>query len=102
MSERVALLWRPRDLRRWVWGVSLVLGLLLVGYFVSLLVRPNGAYSLWLDGWLVVGVEFVASFVCIARGFVRGSGRAVALALGLGLLSWCFGDFVLTVESLGG
>src|SRR5450432_2537551 len=102
MPERQVALWRPRDLRRWAWAVSLVLGLLLVGYFISLLVRPNGAYSLWLDGWLVVGIELVASVVCIARGFVREPGRAVALALGFGLLSWCVGDFVLTIESLGG
>ncbi len=89
-------------MRNWAWAVSLLLGLLLVGYFISLLVRPNGAYSVWLDGWLVVGVEFVASVVCIARGLVREPGRAVALILGLALLSWCVGDFVLTVESLGG
>src|SRR5471030_2999615 len=102
VSAGDGLLWRGRDLRRAVWGTFAVLGLLLVGYLISLLARPNGAYSMWLDGWFVVGVEFVASVLCISRGFVRAPGRAVALSLGFAVLAWCIGDAALTIESLGG
>ncbi len=102
ISAGDALSWRGRDVRRAVWLVFALLGLLLVGYLISLLARPNGAYSMWLDGWLIVAVELVASVLCIARGFVRAPGRAVALSLGFAVLAWCLGDAALTIESLGG
>ena len=77
VSAGDALLWRGRDLRRAVWATFAVLGLLLVGYLISLLARPNGAYSLWLDGWLIVAVELVASGLCIARASSeRRAGRS--------------------------
>lgn len=79
-----------------------LLGVLLVGYLVSLLLRRSGAYSSLLDGWSVAGFEVVASVLCIARGLVQRAGRAVPLTLGFGLLSWAIGDLVMTVESLGG
>ncbi|MGA2520524.1 MAG: bifunctional diguanylate cyclase/phosphodiesterase [Acidimicrobiales bacterium] len=90
----------PRQ--RGLWSAYAVLGVLLVAYLVSLLVRRPDQHWTWLDGWFVVGVEIVASVLCIARGFTRQAGRAVPLALGFGLLSWALGDAVLTVESLGG
>jgi diguanylate cyclase (GGDEF)-like protein len=86
--------------RMWI-GFS-VLGLMLVAYLISLLVRtPNEEWT-WLDGWTVCGIELVASFMCIARGLYKQSGRAAPLALGFALLSWSIGDLFLTFESLGG
>ncbi len=79
-----------------------LLGILLVGYLVSRLLRRDNQFWPWLDGWMVCGVEVVASALCIARGLLRRSGRAAALVLGFSLLSWTIGDIVLTVESLGG
>jgi hypothetical protein len=60
------------------------LGLVLLAYFVSLLVRPGDPYWTWLDGWTVCGVEFAGSILCITKGLVRRPGRTATLALGLG------------------
>ncbi len=83
-------------------GTYGLLGVLLAGYFVSRLLRGDNEFWPWLDGWIVCGVEVVASALCIARGLLRRPGRAAALILGFSLLSWTIGDIVLTVESLGG
>jgi diguanylate cyclase (GGDEF)-like protein len=88
--------------RRVLWAAFGLLGLLLGAYLASLIIRPTGSNWTWLDGWSVVGFEFVGSTICISRGLRRRPGRIVALVLGAGLLSWCIGDAVLTVESLGG
>jgi diguanylate cyclase len=87
---------------RWLWASYGVLGLVLVAYLASLLLRPNGETWTWLDGWVVCAVELVGSLLCLARGCLRRAGRASALVLGFGLLCWTVGDIVLTVESLGG
>ncbi|HEV3267622.1 MAG TPA: bifunctional diguanylate cyclase/phosphodiesterase [Acidimicrobiales bacterium] len=79
-----------------------VLGLLLVAYFISLLVRHSDQHWLWLDGWSVAGFEFVASLICIYKGLARRPGRVMPLLLGFSLLSWSLGDVVLTTESIGG
>lgn len=52
--------------------------------------------------WLVAAVELIASGLCLARGLLWRSRRAVALTLGAGLLAWALGDVALTIESLGG
>jgi diguanylate cyclase (GGDEF)-like protein len=78
------------------------LGLVLVAYLVSLLIRPGDHYWTWLDGWVVCGVEFAGSLLCIAKGIVRRPGRVATLALGIGLLAWAIGDTVLTAQSIGG
>ena len=88
-------------LRRRMWGGFGVLAVLLVAYFISVVVR-GGSGWLWLDGWGVTGFEFVASVMCIYKGFAQRNNRAVPLILGFALLSWSIGDFVLTAESLGG
>jgi diguanylate cyclase (GGDEF)-like protein len=84
------------------WAVYGLLGILLVGYLASLIVRGPEHSSQLLDGWAVAGFEVAVSLLCIARGLVRRPGRAVALTLGLGLLMWSLGDVTLTVESQGG
>ncbi|HEV3187051.1 MAG TPA: bifunctional diguanylate cyclase/phosphodiesterase [Acidimicrobiales bacterium] len=79
-----------------------VLGVLLVAYFISLLIRRSDQHWLWLDGWSVAGFEFVASLICIYKGLARRPGRIIPLLLGFSLLSWSLGDVVLTTESIGG
>jgi diguanylate cyclase (GGDEF)-like protein len=88
-------------MRHTMWRAFAVLGVLLVAYFISLLARGGGQW-LWLDGWGITGFEFVASALCIYKGFAQRTTRAVPLILGFALLSWTLGDFVLTAESLGG
>lgn len=78
------------------------LGAVLVGYVAWLVARPHFSYSLLWNGWMPDGFELVVSGICIARGVVRQSGRAVALALGFGLLSWSLGDTTWTVQSVIG
>jgi diguanylate cyclase (GGDEF)-like protein len=85
-----------------LWAAYALMALLLLGYLVSLIVRGPGRPSEPLDGWSVNGFELVAAALCIVRGFTRRSGRAVALTLGFGLLTWASGDITLTLESLGG
>jgi diguanylate cyclase (GGDEF)-like protein len=85
-----------------VWATFGLLGLILVGYLLSVLQRPDGSYWTWLDGWVVCGVELVASVTCIARGLSRRPGRVAALTLGCSILSWTIGDVVLTIQSIGG
>src|SRR5579863_453917 len=78
------------------------LGVLLVGYVAWLVARRHFSYSRLWNGWMPDGFELVVSGLCIARGTVRQSGRAVALALGFGLLSWSLGDTTWTVQSVIG
>jgi diguanylate cyclase (GGDEF)-like protein len=85
-----------------MWIGFIVLGVLLVGYLISLLVRTPAEQWTWLDGWTVCGIEVVASFMCIARGLNKHPGRSAPLALGFALLSWSVGDLLITFESLGG
>ena len=88
--------------RTLLWATYALLGLFLAGYLISLLVRHQDQSWTWLDGWLVCGVEVVASALCMGRVLTRRPGRVAALILGISLLSWSIGDIVLTVESLGG
>ena len=85
-----------------LWAAYALMGVLLVGYLASLIVRGSDHPSRLVDGWLVDGFEMTAAALCIARGLTRRSGRAVALTLGFGLVMWSLGDIALTVESQGG
>jgi diguanylate cyclase (GGDEF)-like protein len=78
------------------------MGVLLTVYLASLMLRGPDQASEWLDGWSTTGFEIVGSGLCIARGFTRRSGRAVALMLGLGLLMWSLGDLTYAIEERGG
>jgi diguanylate cyclase len=91
-----------RRARTVLWGTFGLLGLMLVGYLAAMILRPDDVSWTWLDGWVVCGVELVASSLCIAKGCLARPGRGAALALGLSLLAWTAGDIALTVESLGG
>ena len=75
---------------------------LLIGYVVSLIVRPVSDSHVWLDGWGVSGFELLASVLILARGSVDRRARAYAVPLGLGGCSWALGDFVNTYMSVHG
>jgi diguanylate cyclase (GGDEF)-like protein len=85
-----------------LWATFGLLGLILVGYLVSLLLRPSDSYWTWLDGWVVCGIELVASAACIVRGLTRRLGQAASLTLGCSVLAWTLGDVVRTAQSIGG
>jgi diguanylate cyclase (GGDEF)-like protein len=87
---------------RLLWAAYAVFGALLVAYLASLVIRPNGSDWTWLDGWAVVGWEFILCAMAMARGIVGRRGRGVALALGFAISCWAVGDLALTMESLGG
>ena len=93
---------RIQDLAPYAWTGFCVLGIMVLGYLVSLLLRSPSQNWTWLDGWVVCGIEGAASIICIVRGMDKDPGRVAPLALGLSLLSWTLGDVFLTIESLGG
>jgi diguanylate cyclase (GGDEF)-like protein len=77
------------------------MGVLLAGYVLSLVTGVGQSWPIFND-WAASGFESVGGLLCMARGLVRRQQRAVSFCLGLGLLMWSIGDFVLTVESQGG
>jgi diguanylate cyclase (GGDEF)-like protein len=79
-----------------------LLGVLLLAYLITLVVRSAGAYTTWLDGWAVDGFEVVVCAIAFARAFGSRHGRGVTLAIGLSMLMWTLGDIALTIESLHG
>jgi diguanylate cyclase (GGDEF)-like protein len=93
---------RIQDLSPYAWTAFCVLGVMVIGYLISLLVRSPDQSWTWLDGWVVCAIEVTASIICIVRGLDKNPGRIAPLALGLALLSWSLGDVFLTIESLGG
>ena len=80
----------------------MILGLLVAAYSVSVVLRTSAQHRTWLDGWVVVGIEFALSMLCVSRGLTSKQHRGAPIFLGLGLLSWTIGDVILTIETLGG
>ncbi|MGD0394443.1 MAG: bifunctional diguanylate cyclase/phosphodiesterase [Acidimicrobiales bacterium] len=76
--------------------------MVVVAYLATVILREANSYWTWLDGWVVCGIELIASGLCISRAFVKRPGRSTAAFLGLSLLAWTIGDVVLTVQSIGG
>ncbi len=91
-----------RGVPRIVWAAYGLLGVLLLGYLISLIVRPAGAYWTPLDGWAVDAFEVVVFGLAVGRALRQRSGRALPLALAGAILMWTIGDVALTIESLGG
>ena len=81
-----------------VWATFGLLGLALVGYLLALVLEPGATTP--LNSWHV-GIEIVASGLCIARGSGRDRRSAAALLLGLACLSWTLGDVLLTLQAAG-
>src|SRR5947209_17440331 len=73
-----------------------VLGLLLLGYAVSLVVRANGASTTLIDGWGTATYELVASVLVLIRAAVSPRDRRFCLALGTGMALWAIGDYAQT------
>ena len=78
-----------------------VMGVLFACYVLSLLTHVGESWPIFND-WSIAGFELIGSLLCLARGLTRRANRAVPIALGLGLLFWAVGDFVLTALSQGG
>lgn len=76
------------------------LGLILVGYAVSLVVRANGSSSNLIDGWGVSSYELLASVLVLIRAAVSPKDRRFCLALGTAMTLWALGDFAMTYEGI--
>jgi diguanylate cyclase (GGDEF)-like protein len=85
-----------------IWVAFGLLGVLLLGYLISLIVRAPSDSLTWLDGWSVCAFELVVCAMAIGRGIMRRQGRTVSLTLGVAMSMWALGDVALTYESLGG
>ena len=72
---------------------------LLAAYAVTLLTRQTGQVWPPIGNQLVATFEVLVALGCLAGGLRRRPGRAIALALGAGLLAWALGDIVRTLES---
>lgn len=83
-------------------GLYAFLGLLLLAYAVSLIVRRNGQSLTWLDGWGTAGFELLVSCLVFFRASRHTREPAYAWVLGLGMCLWALGDFAMTIETLGG
>jgi methyl-accepting chemotaxis protein len=79
-----------------------ILGLCVLGYAVSLVVRATGDTTTLVDGWGVASFELLVSLLVLTRAAVRPRDRRFCLALGIGMCSWAIGDFANTIMSLGG
>src|SRR5437588_5918152 len=77
-----------------------LLGLIALGYAVSLVVRANGAGTTWVDGWGTATYELVASVLVLIRAAVSPRDRRFCLALGSGMALWAIGDFAMTYEGI--
>jgi diguanylate cyclase (GGDEF)-like protein len=78
-----------------------VLGILLVAYLISLIVRPSNQESDLLDGWLVAAFELVAASLCFRRAQGPRRGRAIPIVVGCALACWATGDLIVSLESMG-
>jgi methyl-accepting chemotaxis protein len=102
MSHGTATVSRTRT-RAMGGGIKVVywfLGLVLVGYAVSLVVRANGASTTLIDGWGTATFELVASALVLIRAAVSPQDRRFCLWLGAGMSLWAIGDFAMTYESI--
>jgi diguanylate cyclase (GGDEF)-like protein len=75
---------------------------ILLGYVLSLALRPVSDSHVWLDGWGVAGFELLASVLIILRGIVDRPARSYVFFIGLGGCAWALGDFVNTYMSVHG
>ena len=91
---------RPQRASAEVKALFGLLGLILIGYSVSLVVRANGSNATWLDGWGVSSFELLASLLVLVRAAVSPRDRRFCLALGVGGCLWALGDFAMTYETI--
>lgn len=79
-----------------------LLGVILAGYLLSLVVRPNGESWTSIDGWGVAAFELVAGVLVLVHAAANPRDNRFALLLGTGMCFWASGDFAMTVETLDG
>ena len=79
-----------------------VLAAIAIGYWISLIVRPNGETWSWLDGYGVGCFELFVSALVLVRAVVNRWDRKYATWLGLGMCSWALGDMALAYMSRNG
>jgi methyl-accepting chemotaxis protein len=79
-----------------------VLGLVLLVYAASLILRKTGATTRLVDGWGVATFELLVSGLVVIRAVTVRGDRAYGWWLGLGMFSWALGDVVMTLETAGG
>ena len=91
---------RPEQTGGGVKALYGLLGLILIGYAVSLVLRANGASTTWLDGWGVAAFELVAGVLVLVRAAVSPKDRDFCLALGAAMCLWALGDFAKTYAGL--
>ena len=77
-----------------------LLGIIVVGYAVSLVVRANGASTTLIDGWGTAAFELVVSALVLIRAAVSPRDRRFCLALGTGMALWAIGDVAMTYEGI--
>jgi methyl-accepting chemotaxis protein len=77
-----------------------LLGLIVIGYAASLVLRADGASTNWLDGWGVAAYELICSVLVLVRAAVSPKDRGFCLALGTGMCLWALGDFAETYAGL--
>ena len=76
-----------------------IMGLCVLAYAVSLVVRATGDTSTLFDGWGIASFELLASLLVLIRAAVSPRDRRYCLALGLGMAAWAIGDVANTIES---
>jgi methyl-accepting chemotaxis protein len=79
-----------------------LLGLVLLAYTISVIVRKPDDTSTLIDGWGVAGFEIACSALVILRGVVNQRDRVFGLWLGAGMAAWAAGDVAMTIETLHG
>jgi len=82
--------------------IHALLGIVVVAYWMSLIVRGSSGTATWLDGWGVAGFELLVSCLVLLRGLVVPRDRPYAVLLGIGGCFWALGDLATTQATLGG
>jgi methyl-accepting chemotaxis protein len=81
---------------KFVYGV---MGLMVLAYAISLVVRATGDTTTLLDGWGVASFELLASLLVLIRAVVSPADRRICLWLGTGMVLWSVGDFANTIQA---
>ena len=84
---------------RWAY---LLLGLMVLVYLSSVLIRPHGKVLPLLDDWLTLTIQFGSAALCLVQAVRRGPGRLIGVVLGTGLLLWSTGDLLFDLMEQAG
>ncbi|MGA7362452.1 MAG: EAL domain-containing protein [Candidatus Dormiibacterota bacterium] len=87
--------WRLARRPSSIWLGFGLLGLLVIGYLISRLLRSPTSYSPLLDGWLVSAAELAAGLLCLAAARTWRRDRTIPLLLGVAFFAGAIGTAVL-------